>query len=31
MIMPETAATKVQTKTINETANGANNTGMSDP
>jgi hypothetical protein len=29
--MLETAAAKVQTKTINETANGANNTGMSDP
>ena len=28
---PETAAAKVQTKIINETANGANNCGMSDP
>jgi hypothetical protein len=29
--MPETDAAKVQTKIINETANGANNCGMSDP
>jgi hypothetical protein len=29
--MPETAAAKVQKKIINETANGANNSGIFDP